>query len=256
MHFEQSFCLQNFSVLVTGGTSGIGKAVAKLFIQHGASVVIVGTNQKNAESTCTLLQEFVHLPSQTCRYHLADVGSLHSVASLQKDLLDTFPHFDVLVLSAGITRDQLLLRMSEREFDAVLQTNLKGAFTICKTFLPPMLKRRQGNIIAISSVIGVMGNPGQANYAASKGGLISFAKSLAKEVGKRNIRVNTIAPGFIKTRMTEALPQTQIENMVRALPIQRLGTPEDVAKLALFLASDSSSYITGQTIHVDGGMVM
>ncbi len=245
--------LQDAHALITGATAGIGWEIARLFVQHGASVTLIGRNQERAEKLTALLEKEKPLSSQKIVYFLCDVSSVSSVEEAFEKM--TAP-VDILVNNAGITRDNLLLRMREEEFDAVMNTNLKSVFATCKCAIRPMLKAKKGVIINISSVIGVMGNAGQTNYAASKAGIIGFTKSLAKEVAKKSIRVNAIAPGFIQTDMTKDLPENTREAIIKNIPMNQLGDPLDVAKVALFLASNLASYVTGQTIHVDGGMVM
>lgn len=238
--------------LVTGAGRGIGKEISLTFAREGADVVCLDLDLESASSTAKEIEELGRR-SMALR---CDVSDLSEVESALKSALDKFGRIDILVNNAGITRDNLLLRMSEEEWDMVLKVNLKGAFNCCKVIVKHMMKQRSGKIINIASIIGLMGNVGQTNYAASKGGLIAFTKSLAKELAPRNINVNAIAPGFIRTAMTEALPEEVKEQMLKNIPLARFGEPSDVANVALFLASPLSDYITGQVLVVDGGMVM
>ncbi|MEL7431055.1 MAG: 3-oxoacyl-[acyl-carrier-protein] reductase [Chlamydiota bacterium] len=257
MYNEKTSYLKDQVAFITGGTSGIGQEVARLFALHGAHVLIMGTNEKNAQNTAELLKKTAHLQEQQCDYFLGDVSSAKDVERVQKEIEGKGFSVNLLINNAGITRDNLLIRMPEKDFDDVVAVNLKGVFLVCKAFLPAMLKKRKGSIVNISSVIGRIGNPGQANYAASKAGVIGFTQSLAKEIAKRGLRANAIAPGFITTRMTGSLPEKTIQLIKEKIPMRTFGSPDDVAKAALFLASDVlSGYITGQTLHVDGGMVM
>lgn len=242
--------------LITGGTSGIGREIAKVFVSQGSDVIIFGTKEENAQATLALLEKERISEDQKISSMLVDVSSYEKVAEAFSEIHEKLGPLDILVNNAGITKDALLLRMKEEDFDEVLRVNLKSVYVMCKHFLPTMIKAKSGVVINISSVIGVVGNAGQANYAASKAGMIGFTKSLAKELAKRGIRVNAIAPGYISTKMTDKIPEKLKDAILDTVPTKRLGTPLDVANAALFLASDLSSYITGQTIHVDGGMVM
>ncbi|KPK98639.1 MAG: hypothetical protein AMJ95_03205 [Omnitrophica WOR_2 bacterium SM23_72] len=244
--------LKDRVTLVTGGARGIGKAIALTFAQEGSHVVIGDVNYEQAKNTCL---EIESLGRQTLALEL-DVTQYELVEEAVNKILDKFRKVDILVNNAGITRDNLLLRMSEAEWDAVLNVNLKGAFHGIKAVSRPMIKQRQGRIINIASIIGLIGNAGQANYSASKAGIIALTKTAAKELASRNINVNAIAPGFIETEMTAKLPQNLREKMKELIPLQEFGTPQDIAAVSLFLASEESSYMTGQTIVVDGGMVM
>ena len=235
--------------IVTGSSRGIGKAIALKLADAGASVVVTG-HIEDAEPVAKEIRA-------KGRQSLAVRASVTSAADIEKLVdatLSTFGRVDILVNNAGITRDQLVLKMSEDDWDAVLDTNLKSVFLCTRAVLRPMLKQRWGRIINISSVIGLIGNPGQANYAASKAGIIGFTKSIAKEVGSRGITANVIAPGFIETRMTQAMNQAQRQELMKRIPLGSLGTPEDVAEAAAFLASEGARYITGQVLGVDGGM--
>lgn len=244
--------LKGKTALVTGGTAGIGKAIALLFAEQGADVIIWGTNQTRAEET---LQE-LKAHNGKCAYHLVDVSKSKDVDEAVEKVLKEFGKVDILVNNAGITRDNLLMRMSEEDWDAVLNINLKSIYNTCRALARPMMKAKGGAIINIASVIGLTGNAGQANYAASKSGMIGFTKSLAKELASRNIRANCVAPGYIETQMTEVLPPQVKEAILAKIPMSRIGQPRDIAHAVLFLASDHANYITGQVITVDGGMVM
>lgn len=234
---------------VTGGTAGIGEAIAKLFAAQGAKVAIVGNNRERGEA---LLKE---LGGQGAFYQ-ADVASSQQVQAFMKQLLEHFGRLDILVNNAGITKDQLLIKMSEQDWEQVLDVNVKSCYNLCHASVRSMMRHRSGKIINISSVVGLTGNAGQVNYAASKAAILGFTKALAKELASRNIQVNCIAPGFIETRMTETLSEAQKEMLMAQIPLGKMGKPIDVAHMALFLASELSNYITGVTIPVDGGMVM
>lgn len=246
--------LTNKFAVITGATSGIGTAIAEKFAKAGAHVAIIGTNQERAEAIVNSLKK--QYPQQEFIYELLDVSNFSDVQSTTENILKIFERIDILVNNAGITRDQLMLRMSEEDWDRVLEVNLKSVFNTCKAVLRPMLKAKCGGVILnITSVVGMMGNAGQSNYAASKAGMIGFTKSLAKEVAGKQIRVNCIAPGYIETKMTGSLPDKVKEGIIGIIPMKQIGKPEDVANAALFLASDAASYITGQTLPVDGGMI-
>ncbi|KJJ85958.1 3-oxoacyl-ACP reductase [Candidatus Omnitrophus magneticus] len=250
---EASMRLKDKVVVITGGARGIGKEIADTFAREGAIIAICDVN----ETTLVIAKE--ELSSITSKEVIAekvDVTSLMECEKFINKVLDKFTRLDILVNNAGITRDNLIMRMSESEWDSVLNVNLKGAFNCLKAVTRPMLKQRSGKIINMASIVGVMGNAGQANYSASKGGLIALTKTAAKELGSRNINVNAIAPGFIKTDMTDKLSDEIKTAMEKMIPLGKMGNPKDVANLALFLASDESTYITGQVIQVDGGMVM
>lgn len=238
--------------IVTGASKGIGAAIALQLAQEGYQLVInYNGNQQKAEAVKGLCEKY-----QTAIVVQADVAKSEDAKRLCDTALETFGRIDVLVNNAGITKDNLLLRMSESDFDDVLSTNLKGTFLMCKNVSKIMMKQRSGSIINISSVVGISGNAGQANYAASKAGIIGLTKSLAKEFASRNIRVNAVAPGFIKSDMTDQLDQEIIANLSAQIPMKRLGDPQDIANTVAFLVSEKSSYLTGQVICVDGGMVM
>ena len=245
--------LENKVSMITGAGRGIGKEIALLFAQEGSDLAICDVKEEILSSTKKEIEEKTGRKVFTGK---VDVTNAAEVEDFVKKTLDNFGSLDILVNNAGITKDNLVMRMSEGEWDAVLGVNLKGAFNCIKAVTRPMMKARYGKIVNMASIIGVMGNAGQANYAASKGGLIALTKAVAKELGSRNINVNAIAPGFIQTDMTDKLGEDAKGKLLGLIPLGRMGNTEDVAKLALFLASDSSSYITGQVIKVDGGMVM
>ncbi|EHL06247.1 3-oxoacyl-[acyl-carrier-protein] reductase [Desulfitobacterium hafniense DP7] len=245
--------LNNSVAIVTGGSRGIGRAIALELARAGAKVVVnyAGHGEK-AEETLSLIQE----AGGEALAVQADVSQVEDVERLIQTTLKTYGKIDILVNNAGITRDTLLLRMKETDWDAVLDTNLKGVFLCTKAVSKSMMKQRSGAIINISSVVGITGNAGQANYAAAKAGIIGFTKSIAKELGSRGIRVNAVAPGYISTDMTESLGEEVREQVMTQIPLGRMGQPEDIAKTVVFLASPAASYITGQTLAVDGGMAM
>ena len=235
--------------IITGGTRGIGLAIAKKFVENEAKVALFGTNPKRGEEAAETL-------GSNASFYRVDVANLTSVDDAIKQIQEEHGAIDILVNNAGITRDTLLMKMKEEDWVAVMDTNLKSLFHTCKAVLRPMMKMRRGKIINISSVVGLMGNAGQTNYAASKAGMIGFSKSLAKEVASRGINVNCIAPGFIETDMTDALNDAHKEALLATIPMRRLGQTDEIAASALFLASEESNYITGQVLTVDGGMVM
>lgn len=237
--------------IVTGGSRGIGKAIAHKYAEEGAQVIITARNiNSEVEQFIIALNDL----GVKAKAYASDVSSFEDTHKLVEDIHKEFGHIDILVNNAGITDDALLIRMTEQQWDNVLNINLKGAFNMVHAVSPIMMKQRSGNIINVSSVVGVSGNAGQANYAASKSGMIGLTMSVAKEMGSRGIRANTITPGFIITDMTDALSEDVRKHWEAQIPLRRGGTPEDVASLALFLASDLSSYITGQTINICGGM--
>ena len=237
--------------LVTGGSRGIGKAIALKFASEGADVVFTYlSNKAAAEQTEQELGQFGH----RVKAYASDASSFESAHELVKQVIEDFSRIDILVNNAGITRDTLLMRMTEPQWDEVLNGNLKSAFNFTHAVVPLMARQRAGSIISLSSVVGIAGNAGQANYAASKAGIIALSTSVAKEMGSRNVRCNCIAPGFIDTDMTSSLPEELRREWAKTIPLRRCGTPEEVANVALFLASDLSSYVTGQVIHCCGGM--
>jgi 3-oxoacyl-[acyl-carrier protein] reductase len=244
--------LKDKIAVVTGSARGIGYSIAELFAAEGATVIILDLFQEAVNEAVAKL---------TAQGYKADgmVGNVtksDEMDSVFNMIVEKHKTVDVLINNAGITKDNLLLRMKEEEWDAVIAVNLKGSFLCTQKAFKIMMKQRYGAIVNIASVIGLMGNAGQANYAATKGGLIAFTKSCAKEFAPRNVRVNAVAPGFIETEMTSRLPVEVVENYSKAIPLGKMGLPEDVAKLCLFFATDESSYITGQTVAVDGGLTM
>lgn len=245
--------LQDKVVLITGASRGIGKAIAEECVLHGAKVAF---SYLSSEEKARALELELSSKGGIAKGFKSDAAKYDDAQKLVEDVVAEFGTIDVLVNNAGITRDTLLMRMSEEQWDEVINTNLKSAFNLTKAVQRPMLKARSGSIINMSSVVGVSGNAGQSNYAASKAGLIGFTKSIAQELGSRNIRCNAIAPGFIETEMTEVLDQKVVQGWRDSIPLKRGGTPKDVANLTVFLGSDMSTYITGQTINVCGGMLM
>ncbi|MDD5409032.1 MAG: 3-oxoacyl-[acyl-carrier-protein] reductase [Candidatus Omnitrophica bacterium] len=244
--------LKDKVALVTGGARGIGQAIALTFAREGADIVVADVNLEIAQKTAL---EIEGLGRKALALEM-DVTNYEKVEEGVNKILDKMGKVDILVNNAGITKDNLLLRMSQADWDAVINVNLKGTFNCIKAVSRPMIKQRSGRIISIASIIGLMGNPGQANYAASKAGIIALTKTVAKELASRNVNANAVAPGFIQTEMTAKLPEDIKKKMLEAIPLAKLGTPQDVANTCLFLASDESSYITGQVITIDGGMVM
>ncbi len=243
--------LENKVVLLTGGSRGIGAAIAREMAAQGADIAF--TYLSSAEKAEAVREE-LSASGGKIRAYRSDASSFEAAAALVKDVLEEFGRIDVLINNAGITRDNLMLRMSEEQWDEVIRVNLKSVFNLTKHCLRPMLKNRGGSIINLSSVVGVFGNAGQANYAASKAGIIGFTKSIAKEVGSRSIRCNAIAPGFIETEMTDELDEKTKETYFANIPMKRFGTAKEVAELCVFLGSDMSTYITGQTISICGGL--
>jgi len=244
--------LEGKVAIVTGASGGIGQAVAVAMASAGADVVVCGQNQGRLDATARLIQS----SGRKVLSYSMNISQADAVQQMVDDVMAKWSRIDVLVNNAGITRDGLIMRMSEQDWDEVMNVNLKSIFLCTRGVTRVMMKQRSGSIINISSIIGLIGNPGQANYAASKGGIISFTKSVARELASRNIRANAIAPGFIETSMTEKIPENLQKKMLEAIPLGRYGKPENVADLAVFLASDRSSYITGQVISICGGMVM
>lgn len=248
--------LKNKKALITGGTAGIGKEIALCFAKQGASVAIFGTSAERAQAVLDELRQNKQFDEQDFRAEVVNVADKAAIEQAIAQLLKEWGQIDILVNNAGITRDGLLMKMSEEDWDQVIDVNLKSVYNTCQTLIRSMMKARGGKIINVSSVVGLTGNPGQANYAASKSGMIGFTKALAQEVASRGICVNCIAPGFIETRMTDVLTETQKEELLKKIPMKRMGHPMDIANAALFFASDQSGYITGQVLTVDGGMVM
>lgn len=243
--------LEGKVAVISGGTRGIGNAIAWKFAEQGANLALIAT--RDSERNKKAVKELSET-GRDVRLYICDVKDPEQVVSVAEEILADFGTVDVLVNNAGITRDNLLPSLSVMDIDDVIDVNLKGTIYLTRAFVRSFVKQRHGNIVNISSVVGLMGNKGQANYAASKAGIIGFTKTVAKEYGRRNIRCNAIAPGYIQTEMTAALNEEQTNEIAKQLPLGRLGQPEDVADLALFLAGDSSRYITGEVIKVDGGM--
>ena len=241
------------TALVTGGSRGIGRAICLELAKNGASIAV--NYAGNAQAAEAVAEECRALGVEAITVQ-ADVADAGACAAMVKEVIAKLGHLDVLVCNAGITRDNLTLMMKEEDFDAVLDTNLKGAFHCMKAAYRPMMKQKYGRIVAMISVVGLRGNAGQANYAASKAGLIGMCKSLAKELAGRNVTVNLVAPGFIDTDMTAALPETAREALLASIPMARLGQPEDVARAVAFFAREESGYVTGQVLCVDGGMAV
>lgn len=239
--------------IVTGASRGIGRAIALELANQGADVVV--NYSGNEEKAKSVVEEILSSGSRAFAVQ-CDVSDSDSVAAMLKRTIDEFGKVDILVNNAGITKDNLLMRMKEDEWDQVINTNLKGVFLCTKAVTRPMMKQRKGRIINVASVVGITGNPGQANYVAAKAGVIGFTKTAAKELASRGITVNAVAPGFISTDMTDQLPEDVRNQLLSQIPLGRLGNPGDIAKVAAFLASDDSSYMTGQTLSVDGGMAM
>lgn len=244
--------LENKVAVITGGARGIGYSIAEKFASEGAKVVILDLNQDSIDKAVAKLNKL----QEDATGYIADVTNSSQITDIFKQIYKRFKQIDILVNNAGITKDNLMMRMKEEDWDAVINVNLKGTFNCTQKVSRYMMKQKNGVILNIASVIGIMGNAGQANYAASKGGIIALTKSTAKEFASRNIRANAIAPGFIKTEMTDNLSQEVIDKYAEVIPLNRMGTPHDVANLCLFLASEEANYITGQTICVDGGLVM
>ena len=244
--------LENKTVLITGASRGIGHGIAIEFAKQGANVAF--TFNASVEAAKELEKELEGFGVKAKGYQ-SNAADFDAAQELVKEVLNDFGSLEVLINNAGITKDNLLMRISEEDFDKVIEVNLKSVFNLTKAVIRPMMKQRQGSIINMSSVVGVKGNAGQANYAASKAGILGFTKSVALELGSRNIRCNAIAPGFIETEMTAKLDEKTVDEWRKAIPLKRGGSPEDVANACVFLASDMSAYITGQTLNVDGGML-
>ncbi|MDG0967406.1 MAG: 3-oxoacyl-[acyl-carrier-protein] reductase [Flavobacteriaceae bacterium] len=244
--------LENKNVLITGASRGIGRGIAHVFAKHGANVAFTYSSSIDA---AIALERELHDFGVSAKGYQSNAADFEQAQELASQVLTDFTSIDVLINNAGITKDNLLMRITEDDFDKVIEVNLKSVFNLTKAVQRTMLKQRSGSIINMSSVVGVKGNAGQSNYAASKAGIIGFSKSIALELGSRNIRCNVIAPGFIETEMTAKLSEDVVAGWRAGIPLKRGGTPDDVANACVFLASDLSSYITGQVIHVDGGML-
>ena len=243
--------LENKVALITGGSRGIGKGIVEVFAQQGAHVAF--TFNSSAEAANALAKELSKDGVQVRAYQ-SDAAQFDQAEALVSKVLEDFGSVDILINNAGITKDNLLMRITEEDFDRVIEVNLKSVFNMTKAIQRTMLKQRHGSIINMSSIVGVQGNAGQTNYAASKAGIIGFSKSVALELGSRNIRCNVIAPGFIETEMTQKLDEATVQSWRDGIPLKRGGSPEDIANTCLYLASDLSSYVTGQVLHVYGGM--
>ena len=244
--------LEGKNVIITGASRGIGKGIAEVFAKHGANIAFT---YRSSDEKAKALEDELSVNGSKAKGYKSDASDFDDAQQLSKDVMDDFGSIDVLVNNAGITKDGLLMRMSEEDFDSVMSINMKSVFNMTKAVLRPMLKARAGSIINMSSVVGVKGNAGQANYSASKAAINGFTKSTALELGSRNIRCNSIAPGFIETEMTEALGEETVKEWREQIPLKRGGTPDDIANTTLFLASDMSAYVTGQVINVCGGML-
>jgi 3-oxoacyl-[acyl-carrier protein] reductase len=243
--------LENKTAIITGATRGIGRGIAVMFAQHGANVAF--TYSSSVDAAIALEKELKDLGVNAKGYQ-SNAAIFDAAQELAADVLKEFGSIDILVNNAGITKDNLLMRMSEDDFDKVIEVNLKSVFNLTKAVIRPMMKQRKGSIINMSSIVGINGNAGQTNYAASKAGIVGFSKSVALELGSRNIRSNVIAPGFIETEMTGKLDEATVQGWRDSIPLKRGGSPDDIANACVFLASDMSGYITGQTLSVDGGM--
>lgn len=239
--------------LITGGTRGIGRQIAVTFAKEGYDIAV---NYMTLNDEVENTKKEVEKAGVKCITVYGDVSKFDDSENMVKEVVNEFGRIDVLVNNAGITKDMLIMRMKREDFESVIDVNLVGTFNVTKNVVPYMMKQRDGRIINLSSVVGISGNAGQTNYSASKAGIIGFTKSLAKEVGSRNILVNAVAPGFIATRMTDVLKDEVKEEISKTIPLKRMGTPQDVANVVKFLASEDSSYITGQVINIDGGMLM
>jgi len=244
--------LKDKNVIITGATRGIGKGIAEVFAKNGANIAFTYTSSVDAANALEIELQKLGVKVKGYQSNAADFEAAQTFVA---DVLKEFGSVDVLINNAGITKDNLLMRMSEEDFDKVIAINLKSVFNLTKAVIRPMMKQRNGSIINMSSVVGVKGNAGQANYAASKAGILGFTKSVALELGSRNIRCNAIAPGFIETEMTAKLDEKTVDEWRKAIPLRRGGSPEDIANACVFFASEMSGYITGQTLNVDGGML-
>ncbi|MBN2541082.1 MAG: 3-oxoacyl-[acyl-carrier-protein] reductase [Bacilli bacterium] len=246
------YSFNNKTVLVTGSSRGIGKAIVQAFAENGANVVI---NYVSSERPANELAESIRESGGNALVVKGDVSSFNDAERIVNEAIDTFGKIDILINNSGITKDNLMLRMTEDDFDRVVEVNLKGTWNMCKNVTRHFLKNKAGSIINITSVVGIIGNPGQSNYVASKAGIIGLTKSLAKEFGSRHIRVNAVAPGFIETEMTDQLPDEAKQAYLKQIPLNEFGSVQDIANACLFLASDEAKYITGQTLSVNGGMI-
>lgn len=244
--------LEGKNAIITGGSRGIGKGIAQIFAQHGANVAFTYASSVSAANE---LEEELGKTGIKAKGYKSNAANFSECEELIKNVSADFGQIDILINNAGITKDNLLMRMTEEDFDQVIEVNLKSVFNMTKAVQRTMLKQRSGSIINMSSVVGVKGNAGQSNYAASKAGIIGFSKSMALELGSRNIRTNVIAPGFIETEMTGKLDEKTVKGWRESIPLKRGGTPEDIANACVFLGSDLSSYVTGQVLHVNGGML-
>lgn len=244
---------ENKVAVITGGTTGIGKEIALELAKNGYNIAI---NYRNETDTMNDLKQEIESNNVKCIFVRADVSNFEETENMVKEIINEFGKIDVLVNNAGITQDGLIMRMKKESFDQVVNINLGGTFNVTRNVVPYMVKQRSGRIINVSSVVGITGNAGQSNYAASKAGIIGLTKSLAKELSSRGILVNAIAPGFIETKMTDKLGENVKQSILEQIPLGRMGEPKEVAKVVKFLASDDSSYITGQVIHIDGGMLI
>jgi 3-oxoacyl-[acyl-carrier protein] reductase len=244
--------LEGKNVIITGASRGIGKGIAELFAGQGANIAFT---YRSSDKKAKALELELAVNGCKVKGYKSDASNFKAAQQLAADVMEEFGSIDVLVNNAGITKDGLIMRMSEEDFDSVMDVNMKSVFNMTKAVLPTMLKQRKGSIINMSSVVGVQGNAGQANYSASKAAINGFTKSTALELGSRNIRCNSIAPGFIETEMTEALGEEVVQEWRDQVPLKRVGTPDDIANATLFLASDMSAYVTGQVLNVCGGML-
>jgi len=247
--------MKNKNIIITGASQGIGETISEKFFNNYSNIFLISRNKDKLEKIKKRLSDKKD-NTQTISYFVASVENYNDISNIVKTIISKFKHIDVLINNAGITDDNLIVKMKEEQWDQVINTNLKGTYNCCKAVSKYMIKQKSGKIINISSIIGEIGNKGQVNYAASKAGIVGLTKSLSKELGSRNINVNAINPGFIKTKMTENLDKDKNLDFLNKIPLNRFGTAEDVSNLAYFLASKDSDYITGQTINIDGGMVV
>ena len=243
--------LENKIAMITGASRGIGRSTALLFADNGADIIF--TDFREDENSKSLLEE-LKAKGVRAAFYAADASNHERTLEIAKEIEKEFGRLDILINNAGITRDNLLLRMSPADWDLVINCNLRSVYNYCQAFTPMMIKQRSGSIINISSIVGINGNAGQCNYSATKAGIIGFTRSLAKELGSRNVRVNAVAPGFIETPMTKQLGEQALNDWLKAIPMRRPGQPEDIARTSLYLASELSTYITGQVLRCDGGL--